>query len=79
VLSVPLRPGDRILLYTDGVIEARDPAGNFYPLAERLPRHGQDDPDEALRRLNGDVRRHVGRRLADDAAMMLLQYAPQKA
>jgi serine phosphatase RsbU (regulator of sigma subunit) len=78
VLSVPLRPGDRILLYTDGVIEARDPAGNFYPLAERLPRHEQDDPDEALRRLNGDVLRHVGRRLADDAAMMLLQYAPQK-
>jgi hypothetical protein len=35
VLSLPLRPGDRILLYTDGVIEARDLAGNFYPLAER--------------------------------------------
>jgi serine phosphatase RsbU (regulator of sigma subunit) len=79
VLSLPLRPGDRILLYTDGVIEARDPAGNFYPLAEQLPRHVRDDPGETLRRLNGDVLRHVGRRLDDDAAMMLLQYAPQPA
>jgi serine phosphatase RsbU (regulator of sigma subunit) len=79
VLSLPLRPGDRILLYTDGAIEARDPAGNFYPLAERLPRHVRDDPGETLRRLNSDVLRHVGRRLDDDAAMVLLQYAPQPA
>jgi len=76
VLPLRLRPGDQILLYTDGVIEARDSAGNFYPLAERLPRQLQDDPGETLRRLNRDVLRHVGRRLDDDAAMVLLQYAP---
>ena len=79
VLSLPLRPGDRILLYTDGVIEARDPAGNFYPLTERLPRCAIGDPVEALRRLNRDVLRHVGRRLDDDAAMVMLEYAPQPA
>ena len=79
VLSLPLRPGDRILLYTDGVIEARDPAGNFYPLAERLPWQARDDPGETLRRLNRDVLRHVGRKLDDDAAMVLLEYAPQAA
>lgn len=33
----PVRPEDRILLYTDGVTEARDAAGNFYPLAARVP------------------------------------------
>lgn len=77
VLSQPLRAGDRILLYTDGVTEARDQAGNFYPLAERLPRLVRGDPDEALRRVNSDVLRYAGRRLEDDAAMMLLQYAPE--
>jgi hypothetical protein len=29
-------PGDMILLYTDGVVEARDHQGAFYPLAERV-------------------------------------------
>lgn len=27
--------GDTLLLFTDGVIEARDRGGDFYPLAER--------------------------------------------
>ncbi len=79
VLSLRLWPGDRVLLYTDGVIEARDPAGNFYPLTERVPRYAARDPGEALWRLNRDVLRHVGRRLDDDAAMVLLEYAPQPA
>jgi serine phosphatase RsbU (regulator of sigma subunit) len=52
VLPLRLQPGDQILLYTDGVIEARDSAGNFYPLAERLPRQLQDDP---VRRYGGST------------------------
>ncbi|WP_067055421.1 PP2C family protein-serine/threonine phosphatase [Streptomyces sp. FXJ1.172] len=32
-----LEPGDMVLLYTDGVIEARSPAGAFYPLANGSP------------------------------------------
>jgi len=76
VLSLRLRPGDRVLMYTDGVIEARDPAGRFYPLEQRLPRILAGEPGEVLKRLNDDVLRHVGSRLDDDAAMMLLEYAP---
>lgn len=75
VRRVPLEPGDRLLLFTDGVIEARDPSGAFYPLAERL--HGAPQaPAEALEWIHADVRRHVGRMLGDDAAMLLLQYEP---
>ncbi|MEV1006522.1 PP2C family protein-serine/threonine phosphatase [Streptomyces sp. NPDC049881] len=37
VASVSLRAGDVLLGYTDGVTEARDGTGTFYPLAERLP------------------------------------------
>lgn len=32
--QVPLFPGDQMLLYTDGVTEARDHAGRFYPSAD---------------------------------------------
>ncbi|MFD0565181.1 SpoIIE family protein phosphatase [Kitasatospora saccharophila] len=69
-------PGDRILLYTDGVIEARDHRGAFYPLADRLPLLADGGPVEVLHRLHDDVVRHVGHKLGDDAAMLLLQFDP---
>ncbi|MER5864009.1 PP2C family protein-serine/threonine phosphatase [Kitasatospora sp. NPDC002040] len=76
VQRLRVEPGDRVLLYTDGVIEARDHRGAFYPLAERLPYCAVGGPVEVLRRLHDDVVRHVGRKLGDDAAMLLLQYEP---
>lgn len=76
VQRVPFEPGDRVLLFTDGVIEARDRAGLFYPLAERLPHCAVGGPVDVLRRLHADVVRHVGKQLGDDAAMLLLQYEP---
>ncbi|MFJ4190045.1 MULTISPECIES: PP2C family protein-serine/threonine phosphatase [unclassified Kitasatospora] len=76
VHRVPLHGGDRILLFTDGVIEARNRSGAFYPLAERFPRCADGRPADVLQRLHEDVVRHVGRQLGDDAAMLLLQYDP---
>ncbi|MFI9361125.1 PP2C family protein-serine/threonine phosphatase [Kitasatospora sp. NPDC053057] len=76
VHRVPLHGGDRVLLFTDGVIEARDRSGAFYPLAERFPRCADGRPADVLQRLHEDVVRHVGRQLGDDAAMLLLQYDP---
>ncbi|MFE9422978.1 PP2C family protein-serine/threonine phosphatase [Kitasatospora sp. NPDC006697] len=76
VLKVPFAAGDRVLLFTDGVIEARDRAGRFYPLAERFPGCARGGPVEVLELLHADVVRHVGRPLGDDAAMLLLQYEP---
>ncbi len=63
-------PGDLLLLYTDGISEARDDRGEFYPLSTRLEHFGGDDPDRLLARVNDDLDDFVGGRLADDAAMV---------
>lgn len=70
---VPFRPGDEILFYTDGVIEARDANGTFYPLAERARLLLGEEPQPALDRLKDDLLAHVGGPLLDDAAMLLVQ------
>ncbi|MFD7120000.1 PP2C family protein-serine/threonine phosphatase [Streptomyces sp. NPDC056652] len=68
-----LAVGDRLLLYTDGVIEARDAAGCFYPLANRVARWTDRDADEMLDALRSDLLRYVGARPTDDVAMVAVQ------
>ena len=72
--TVPLQPGDALLLYTDGVTEARDARREFYPLEERVAevaaRAGGTDGD-LLDRLREDLVRYVGAPLDDDAALLL--------
>ncbi|GAA3153761.1 PP2C family protein-serine/threonine phosphatase [Planomonospora alba] len=74
--QLPFEPGCQILFYTDGVIEARDGKGEFYPLADRAHLLDDSDPQLALDALRADLLRHVGRPLADDAAMLLLRRRP---
>ncbi|MFB6978182.1 PP2C family protein-serine/threonine phosphatase [Streptomyces scopuliridis] len=68
-----LAVGDRLLLYTDGVIEARDAAGRFYPLSDRVARWTDRDSDEVLDAIRTDLLRHVGARPNDDVAMVAVQ------
>ncbi|MFF0401652.1 PP2C family protein-serine/threonine phosphatase [Streptomyces sp. NPDC005248] len=63
-------PGDLLLLYTDGVTEARDRKGTFYPLADRLGAWTGTGPESLVRHLHDDLLRHVGGRLSDDAVMI---------
>ncbi|MER8185762.1 PP2C family protein-serine/threonine phosphatase [Kitasatospora sp. NPDC094015] len=70
--------GDTMLLYTDGVVEARDAAGTFYPLAERIEGWPADDPEALLRRLCKDLSDHTGGRLGDDAAMVAIVRLPDR-
>ncbi|MEV5506763.1 PP2C family protein-serine/threonine phosphatase [Streptomyces orinoci] len=68
-----LRRGDLLLLCTDGVTEARDAAGRFYPLPERLSRLPVGPPDAVLDRLVADLLAYAGGVLSDDAALLALR------
>ncbi|MCW2581016.1 MAG: protein serine/threonine phosphatase [Blastococcus sp.] len=71
-----LQPGDWLALYTDGVVEARNAAGNWFGedrLVELLTHEmaaGQPPP-ETVRRLNRAVLEHQGGLLQDDASILL--------
>jgi serine phosphatase RsbU (regulator of sigma subunit) len=69
---LPFADGDQLLLYTDGVTEARNHGREFYPLAEGLARHLTDEPARTLTALHDELLAHVGGRLHDDAALLLL-------
>lgn len=69
---LPFADGDQLLLYTDGVTEARNHRREFYPLAEGLARHWCDEPARTLTALHDELLAHVGGRLHDDAALLLL-------
>ncbi|MFJ8790727.1 PP2C family protein-serine/threonine phosphatase [Streptomyces sp. NPDC102462] len=70
--EIPFAPGDTLLLYTDGVIEARDADGRFYPLAERVSRWCDAPPDALVQHVRRDLVAHTGGRLDDDAAVVVL-------
>ncbi|MFD7731206.1 PP2C family protein-serine/threonine phosphatase [Kitasatospora phosalacinea] len=67
--TVPLPPGRTLLLHTDGLTEARDRTGAFYPLAARLATLPATEPDAVVTFLDHDVRRHAGS-LTDDVAVL---------
>ena len=66
-------PGDVLLLYTDGISEARDAAGRFYPLEQRLTGAPARDPEALLDRLLADVRAYVPGGMDDDAAVLAVR------
>ncbi|MEU7026167.1 PP2C family protein-serine/threonine phosphatase [Streptomyces sp. NPDC046275] len=76
VETFPFRVGDVLLLYTDGVVEARDHSRAFYPLAERLPAWAGDDPPTLLARLRADLQAYAGGHLGDDAALVAVERLP---
>ncbi|MEV7690305.1 PP2C family protein-serine/threonine phosphatase [Streptomyces bungoensis] len=73
VQTFPFQAGDLLLLYTDGVTEARNTDGLFYPLTERAPEWTKDDPDDFLRALHDDLLAHVHGHLNDDAAAIAIR------
>jgi serine phosphatase RsbU (regulator of sigma subunit) len=84
----PFKPNDQLLLYTDGVTEARDASREFYPLDERVkalaPKAQPKLTKTGKLRANGsapslldlvrdDLLQYVGAPPDDDAALLLVR------
>jgi hypothetical protein len=79
VLTADLEPGDRLLLLSDGGIEARSPTGELFGrerLGELLSRAVASGlpPSEVMRRLMRALLDHQDGRLQDDATLLLLEW-----
>ncbi|MFJ5026209.1 PP2C family protein-serine/threonine phosphatase [Streptomyces goshikiensis] len=76
-----LQPGDRVLLYSDGITEARSPTGDLFGderLADTVIRStaSGDNAPEALRRLVQNLLDHHQHHLRDDATILLVEWHP---
>ncbi|MBB2913815.1 hypothetical protein FHS43_005124 [Streptosporangium becharense] len=77
-----LEPGDRLLFYTDGIIEAKNPAGQEFGLerfVDFVVRREADGvpPPETLRRLIQTLLEHQQDHLDDDATVLLVEWRTQ--
>ncbi|WP_078871151.1 PP2C family protein-serine/threonine phosphatase [Streptomyces caatingaensis] len=77
--TFPFAPGDHLLLFTDGVTEARNRDGEFFPLADWLRGQNPARPRELLDRLHRDLLRYSGGVLDDDIAALAVQLVPAAA
>lgn len=77
--TFPFARGDGLVLYTDGVSEARDGGGAFYPLAERAAAWAGQRPDRLLRKISDDLVAYAGGRLNDDMAMIVVERREEPA
>lgn len=80
IASEDLEPGDGVLIYTDGVVEARSAEHGFFgedrlvEFFEREALSGHEAP-EILRRLTLAVLEHQEGQLQDDSSMLMVQWA----
>jgi Stage II sporulation protein E (SpoIIE) len=81
VYTERLEPGDRVLLYTDGVTEGRSADGTPFGLdrlSDFIIRHSNDGipAPETMRRLNHAISEYQRGRLQDDATIVLVEWLP---
>lgn len=74
-----LEPGDIVLLYTDGVVEARSPDGDFFGVDRltdliRTQLAGGLSAPETMRRAVRELLAHHQGQLTDDATLLMLEW-----
>jgi hypothetical protein len=65
--------GDRLLFFTDGLLEARNRAGQFFRLDQQAGALGRPDVNAAADELLDRLRSHTRHRLDDDVAILLAE------
>ncbi|MFI0239956.1 PP2C family protein-serine/threonine phosphatase [Streptomyces sp. NPDC016845] len=73
---VPRTAWDRMLLHTDGVSEARDAGGTFYPLAERAAEFSRLRLAAFTSALAADLLHYAEDQLQDDASLLAVEPVP---
>ncbi|WP_327286794.1 PP2C family protein-serine/threonine phosphatase [Streptomyces sp. NBC_01198] len=68
--------GETLLLYTDGVTEARNPTGTFYNLIDRTSQWTHTTPQRLLQHILNDLHHHTNNQLNDDIAIIAITREP---
>jgi len=80
-MAVHLEPGNKLLLFTDGITEATNPRGEEYG-EDRLRRELDDDPSGETatlhHKLMQDVSEFCQGNFADDATLVLISFLPSE-
>jgi len=72
--DVPLKPGERLLFYTDGLVEARDRSGKFLALDERMADAlAAEDLDGCVTDVKQLLLQHAGHALDDDVLLVVCE------
>lgn len=78
--SIQIEPGDRLLFYTDGVVDLQNPSGHLYggeKLMHLLEKHHPLECEELLERIIEETEQFRGaRERMDDFTLMLLTRKP---
>jgi len=74
--TITLEADETVLFYTDGLTEARNRAGEFFPLTECASVQTSADPHTLLERLSAEVSQHVSHQPHDDIGLLVVRRQP---
>jgi serine phosphatase RsbU (regulator of sigma subunit) len=74
--TITLQADETVLFYTDGLTEARNRAGEFFPLTECASVQTATEPHTLLERLSSEVTQHVSHQPHDDIGLLVVRRQP---